>query len=60
MAVSTMAIKSLTDEPGSSFGLVEVVEWFINKFPDNLRLVLTGWICRVVLIHENEISFNDY
>lgn len=62
--VSTvMAIKSLTDKHGSSLGIVGTVVEFVNKFPDNLHLppiLLTGWICRVLLAHENEVSFSDH
>lgn len=59
--VSTMmTIKSLTGKHGNGLGFVGVVVQFVHKFPDNLHLLLTGWICRVVLAHKNEISFKDY
>lgn len=56
--VSTiMPVKSQKDKHGSSLGTAGVVVQFVNKFPDNFHLLLTGWICRAVLAHENEISF---
>lgn len=59
--VSTMmTIKSLTGKHGNGLGFGGVVVQFVHKFPDNLHLLLTGWICRVVLAHKNEISFKDY
>lgn len=54
-----MPIKSLKDKHGSSLGIAGVVQ-FVNKFPDNFHLLLTGWICRAVLAHENKISFEGY
>lgn len=44
---------------GSSLGFVGVAVQFVNKLADNLHLLLTGWICRVVLAHGSEMSFND-
>lgn len=54
---AVMPIKSVKDKHGSSLGAAGVVVQFVDKFPDNFHLLLTGWIRRAVLAHGNEISF---